>query len=110
MASKTLPKTKKNRIENDDKKRCEKNDLRDSVGKPVLASEREARIFKDIAAQDKTRQGEGRQRKARESEGMPRKPFRRCCRTCREAKQEKASGNKEMQETVGKPRERQRKL
>ena len=29
---------------------------------------------------------------------MPRKPFRRCCRTCREAKQEKASGNKEMQE------------
>ena len=98
MASKTLPKTKKNRIENDDKKKCEKKRLSDPVGKPVLASEREARIFKDIAAQDKTRQGEGRQRKARESEGMPRKPFRRCCRTCREAKQEKASGNKEMQE------------
>ena len=29
---------------------------------------------------------------------MPRKPFRRCCRTCREAKQEKASGNREIQE------------
>ena len=37
LASKTLPKTKKNRIENDDKKRCEKNDLQDPVGKPVLA-------------------------------------------------------------------------